>query len=404
MGPYERSVGRRIETARRSHGLPRRVLAELLGRSEEWLRQIESGRRPLDSIAVAARLTELLRLDLSGLIQSSRVSAPAPAHELTLVSLRRRLMAWDRVPVAFRPPPDGNRPRDLAAELQAAWREWEDSPDRYTRAATRLPLVLAHAQTAVQVAPPEQADSGFRHLVDALSLARSFLSALEEHPLSWLAATRATAAAERAGEPLLIAVVAHDLSVVSRDLGFVTEARELALAAAAQIEAEPRRLASTVLWGALHLAAAQAAAAGNDPAAAESLLATTERAADLVGPDRSAHQIRFGKAHLMATAVEVSLRLGRVDRALTLARRVALPATFPAGSCARHHVTVAYAHVRRRDELAALFSLIKAANVCPEELRHSRMAHDALGWLVRRDNATVRSELRRLTRTAGILD
>lgn len=65
--------GKRIEHLRRSQGLPRRVLAERVGRSEEWLRQIERGKRELDSISVLTRLAEILPFD-----NISQVVGPFP--------------------------------------------------------------------------------------------------------------------------------------------------------------------------------------------------------------------------------------------------------------------------------------------------------------------------------------
>jgi len=47
--------------------MPRKALAELVGRSEEWLRQIEVGKRRMDSIECAIRLAEVLHApDLLG--------------------------------------------------------------------------------------------------------------------------------------------------------------------------------------------------------------------------------------------------------------------------------------------------------------------------------------------------
>src|SRR5262245_61025488 len=56
-------MGNMLATARRRKGLSRRVVAELVGRSEEWLRLIEVGQRRLDSIEMAAKLSEVLHID-----------------------------------------------------------------------------------------------------------------------------------------------------------------------------------------------------------------------------------------------------------------------------------------------------------------------------------------------------
>lgn len=57
------SVGARIELRRHQFGLSRRVVANLVGRSEEWLRLVESGRQSLDSIRIIASLAEVLGIE-----------------------------------------------------------------------------------------------------------------------------------------------------------------------------------------------------------------------------------------------------------------------------------------------------------------------------------------------------
>ena len=111
--------------------------------------------------------------------------------------------------------------------------------------------------------------------------------------LAWAAADRAVFAAEQSGDPLLAATSAWRLSYMITGRKHPQEALELAMAAAAALERaalvpSPERLS---VYGALHLAAATAAAASLDRATTESLLATARGVA-----------VRTGEANHMGTA------------------------------------------------------------------------------------------------------
>jgi transcriptional regulator with XRE-family HTH domain len=60
-------IGRRIARQRRRRGLSQTVLAELVGRSESWLSQVERGLRSIDSHSVLVRLAEVLGVEIGQL-------------------------------------------------------------------------------------------------------------------------------------------------------------------------------------------------------------------------------------------------------------------------------------------------------------------------------------------------
>jgi hypothetical protein len=108
------------------------------------------------------------------------------------------------------------------------------------------------------------------------------LSRVGEPFLAWAAADRAMFAAEQSGDPLLAAASAWRLSYMITGRKHPQEALGLAMAAAAALDRtmrapSPERLS---VYGALHLAAATAAAASFDPATTGSLLATARGVAD----------------------------------------------------------------------------------------------------------------------------
>jgi transcriptional regulator with XRE-family HTH domain len=57
-------VGDRIRAYRRRRGLSQLRLAQLVGRSESWLSQVERGILPVENLGVLIRLADLLKVDV----------------------------------------------------------------------------------------------------------------------------------------------------------------------------------------------------------------------------------------------------------------------------------------------------------------------------------------------------
>ncbi len=129
--------------------------------------------------------------------------------------------------------------------------------------------------------------------------------------LAWAAADRAMSAAEQAGDPLLAAASAWRLSYMVTGRKHPHEALELAMTAAAALDrrtqtASPERLS---VLGALHLAAATAAAASFDRATTMTMLA---RARGLAGHTGETNHMgtAFGPVNVAIHAISSSLKLG----------------------------------------------------------------------------------------------
>ena len=71
------SVGERIVIYRRRRGLSQLALANMIGRSEAWLSQVERGIRHVDRVSVLIRLAQVLKVTVEDLI--------GPAVEFLLV-------------------------------------------------------------------------------------------------------------------------------------------------------------------------------------------------------------------------------------------------------------------------------------------------------------------------------
>lgn len=398
------TVGERITAARHRRGMARRTLADLVGRSEEWLRQIETGQRHLDSIQYAMRLARILDLgDLAALlaIQSDR-KIPVEDDDSFLPVRRALLDAAVLHALPVEQPMWTDAARTLIADVVWAWEGWLAKGERrYTNALKSLPRLLrgaaAHLLDSAGKTEPEPAMAAYH-------LARTVLARAGQQQLAWLVADRAFRTATTVGGPALLAEAWHLAKTYLRH-GYLSEAQSLATAAAnfPTEDTTPGELA--VLRGALYLIAAEAAAGDlhADASRAGQLLEHATRELHLVGTDTSVRQILFGPTEVGLAAVEVAARQGRTSDGLRRAAQVTMPDDYPADGHVRYYARLAQLHARRKEDAAAVFALGRLVAVSAEDIRYDQLAHEALRRLVRRDNSTVRGELHRLARMADMV-
>lgn len=70
-------IGERIAVYRRRRGLSQVKLANLVGRSENWLSQIERGERPIQRLGPLAELAKVLEVPMTELIGGTSTSTVA---------------------------------------------------------------------------------------------------------------------------------------------------------------------------------------------------------------------------------------------------------------------------------------------------------------------------------------
>jgi transcriptional regulator with XRE-family HTH domain len=155
-------LGERIAYWRRRRGMSQRVCAELVGRTEGWLSQIERGIRPLDRLSVLVELARVLRVD-SGELTGAAIRQLAPnGHDHPAVAaIRSALMRYDTV-AGVAPPPGTQQPRlrDLESLRMDAERAWAlRQAARYDELGGLLPRLLTEVQLAVQRASDADAQA-----------------------------------------------------------------------------------------------------------------------------------------------------------------------------------------------------------------------------------------------------
>ncbi|GAB0108334.1 helix-turn-helix transcriptional regulator [Nocardia sp. JMUB6875] len=411
-------MGERIELRRRRLGLSRRVVAQLAGRSEEWLRKIECGGSLLDSIQITYRLAEVLHFDdpmeLIGWPTSSR--SVARGMDLQLTALNRAIMDHPSTR-AFATNTEQPLPEldSVRASLEQCRATWFGSPHRYTELAARLPAVLVAARSiraAAHTTPGGPVAEAGGVLADAYHLARLLLTRVGDYHMAWLVSDRPIGILTHPEHPTRIAVSSWHVASALLSLGYLAESRDYALAAARRLTraALPERLAGPA-HGALLLVAAEGAAGTGDLTLSEALMAEAGQVAAKLDPNRPAevpdshapdYTVSFGRAEVVITGMNIALQLGRVDDAIRLSADVDLPEDASADLEVRYYLTTAYAYGQRGEDFAAVFALQQAEHACPEDIRYDWMAHRTLQKLSRHDHHLIRRDLTKLLTVAGL--
>ncbi|WP_214371427.1 helix-turn-helix domain-containing protein [Pseudonocardia sp. H11422] len=394
----ELTLGRRIELLRRRRGLSRRTLASLIGYSAEWLRQVEKGERPADRLSTLLRMADVLRvgdvpsfLGLGPAVPKQRVSP-----EIGISDLRMRLF----VPGSADPVDDGAVQR-WRGQLEAAWSTWQNSPRRYSRTKADLMRLLAEVRNLNTGAIV----GGVEVFAHTHRLAAAFLRQVGDPSLALLAIERGASAGVRSRDPLTAAACAGGFAATLLRLGFAVEARRVCEEVESRLEPEGEDVTPEVVSvrGAVQLTAAEAAAIDNDHHAAERLLTQARVAAEGLGEDRNDLASSFGPTDVAIHAVRIELFLGRTRRALRLAEQLDVDGRASIERQARHHLTLARAHSRERDPVAATFALLQAEDACAEEVRFNVDAKSVIQDVLRQDNARVRRELWGLAERAALV-
>jgi transcriptional regulator with XRE-family HTH domain len=101
-GMQDMPIGERIRLYRRRRGLSQPRLAQLIGRSESWLSQVERGVRSVDRFSTIIELARVLQVQVVELTGRPLSLAPnGGAHFEAVDALRRALMSYSAIPAAL---------------------------------------------------------------------------------------------------------------------------------------------------------------------------------------------------------------------------------------------------------------------------------------------------------------
>jgi transcriptional regulator with XRE-family HTH domain len=320
------SIGERIAFYRRRRGLSHVVLANLVGRTEDWLSKIERGEREIRRLDVLADVARALRVtlgDLLGepiLLEDEREHDDVPAIRDALMAPRR----LSRTLFSLSMPMEYIDPGPVARLAEAAWSSYQKGD--LGQVVTALPGLI---KTIQQMEAASIDDTAYRRSCAAVSarvhhLAATTLSKIGEADLAWIAAERAMQAADDADDPLVLASAARSGTHALLAVGRFEDALELGEVAARWLrprmgDGDPAALS---LYGMLYLRTAVAAARHQDRSTAHGLLTQAGRAADQLGVDANYWQTGFGPSNVELHRISAALDLGDITQVIDSAPRV----------------------------------------------------------------------------------
>jgi hypothetical protein len=208
-------------------------------------------------------------------------------------------------------------------------------------------------------------------------------------------------AAERAGDPLMMAAGAFRLGFVFLGARHFDQVEETARTASEALWflADQGRPEAMSLWGGLTLQRAVAASRLNEADAAYEHLARARDVAQRLGDGRNDYNTEFGAANVALHEVAVAVELGDAGHALRIGAAVD---TSPLSSerRARLHIDMARAYGQRRQVDAAVAALLEAESITPEQIRNHRIARQLVSDLLTMQDPPS-SDLRELADRVG---
>ena len=364
---YQQVLGRRIAEQRRRHGLSQPELAAMADCPVAWLSQLERGVQPIDKLSVLKTLADVLELPLPELAAGAPVRAEEFRRSSAAESLRVVLAASHSLCAML-----GEIPAPSLSCLRAATERacgLARAGDYYELAVVLTDL-LPGLEAAVRIGPTAQQPDAYELTAMAYQACSAALVKLEEPMASWIAADRAMAAAEKAGNLLLAASGQYRLASVfldCREHALAEEAAKttlLAMRGLAEL-GDPDALA---LCGGLTLLRAVVAARTRHQATAFGHLAKARLLASRLGSQRANAMPEFGAQYVALFEISVSVDLGDSGHALRVAANVDAAMLSP-GRQARMLIDVARAYALRQQVDEATAALVRAEDLGPGQVR-----------------------------------
>ncbi|MEU7741198.1 helix-turn-helix domain-containing protein [Nonomuraea sp. NPDC049158] len=368
---YQRALGRRIAQERKRRGLSQVELARLVDRSVAWISQVERGVRKVDRMSVLEKVAETLDLPLSELAAEAPVIAATNDEVPGTAGLRLVLSGAHSLQAMLHATPVPAT-KQLKPRVDHAWELTHEA--RYDELADLLRGLVPTLENAVRSAPAERQAELFELLAVTYQACSASLAKLGEPEAAWIAADRAISAAERAGDPLMMAAGAFRLGFVFLGARHFDQAEETARTAADALwfltdQGKPEAMS---LWGGLTLQRAVAASRLNQADTAYEHLARAREMAERVGDGRNDYNTEFGPANVALHEVAVAVELGDAGHALRVGTAVDT-STLSSERKGRLYVDLARAHAQRRQVDEAVAVLLEAESITPEQIRNHRV-------------------------------
>jgi transcriptional regulator with XRE-family HTH domain len=377
---YQVALGRKLADARRRRGLSQPELARMIDRSVAWVSQVERGVRRIDRMSVLEILADTLGIPLAELAAESPVVAAVNEEQPGAAGLRLVLSgAW-----SLRAMLNGHEVPlldEVRGKVERAWARAHEA--RYADLADLLGGLVPELESGARAVAPEERPGMFELLASAYQACSAALAELDEPEAAWIAADRGMAAAERAGNPLLVAAGAFRLVIVFLGARYYAQAAEVTRTAADALWhiADGGTPEAMSMWGALTLQRAVTAAHLGDAQAAYGFLDRARPVAERAGPGRNDYNTEFGPANVALYEIAVAVELGDAGRALRVAAALDASGLSPERR-ARMLIDVARAHAQRRQVADAVAALTEAERLTPEQVHAHALVRQVVADLL----------------------
>ncbi|WP_405089619.1 helix-turn-helix domain-containing protein [Micromonospora sp. NBC_01392] len=407
----EPTVGERLAGLRRESRLTQEQLAERSGISVEVIRKLEQGSRGTARLDTLHALARALGVSTSGLLgDASQAAARGEAEHrpLSLAEIRRvitPLRGIDGAPfVAPRSEPPGLR--TLRGNLHAADRVYNAGD--YAVALRVVPPLLVDVRAAVGLAGDERQAEAYDLLARTYHLAGGLLIQLRADDLAQTALSGALDAAQRSGDQVVAATVIRTMCWLLMRQGRISEAAELAVVTADEVEPRLSRAtpADLAAWGWLLLGAAAARARDNRPDEVADLIGVAAAAAVRIGERiPAADQLMlvggFDSAKVQMQRAEAAAVAGEAGRVLELSASVPPAPTISRSAWRRHRLDLAWAYADLRRYGKATAVLTQLRDTAPTWLRQQRYARDIVDTIATGRRRAMTDELAALAELMG---
>jgi len=396
-----RTTGQRVRYFRERAGMTRAVLGGLVGRSDEWVKAVETDRLLTPRLPLLLRLAEVLKVDdlaqLTGEQQLASAAFTKPAHE-ALPAVAEALETYPVLTSGMTPVPAA----ELAERVTQLWNVWHGTKRQRTAIAGFLPNLLRDTQIAIRLLEGTDRRSAQRSLAQICHLTQLFLSYQQVPELSHLAADRAFTAAQEADDPLAMAGAAWYLNHYFRATGERYEARVKLVTDTAQLLQPDTSTEDRALWGLLQLAAATGYAKIGQEGNAWRYWDAAHRAVRAL-PDGYVHPyLIFGTGMVDAYAITLHTDLMHGREAIRAADR-SDPTTMPSVTRRSFHsIETARAYHLQREPVAMVHLLRIAYDESPDTARFNGFARSAVTELLHRRGNTIRADVDDLARKFDI--
>ncbi|MEV5411019.1 helix-turn-helix transcriptional regulator [Thermopolyspora sp. NPDC052614] len=403
-----KKTGRRIQIIRERKGMSRPVLAGLVGRSPEWLKGIESGRRLPPRLPMLVRLAEVLAVgDVAVLVGTDMDLGGASIPVSSFARIPHE--AVPAIREAVRDPlltvPDSPADLDmLRARTAEAWHTWHTSPTHRTDVGRILPSLVTDVRAAARTAEGRERREANALLSDLWALVQHVIVWASEPEFLWVVADRAMAAAQEADDPLALAGGAWTLAIVQRSGGDVDGAITLVQDAAELLRPylEDGTDELRAMYGALQLHAATTAARAGREGDAWRYWDEGEAVARRLPRGYHHRWTMFGASNVELHAVSIGADLSKSATAMERAERIN-PDTIPSRERrARLMVEIARAYYQRRDFTSSLHWLEEAYAISHDSVHYSPTGRQMVSEIVDQGGALIDRRARAFAERLGL--